>query len=90
MHTALRQSMDRLEHEPRVVVFDDPPETKRLIREGLIDFTICQSPFLQGYQAIHTLFNYVLDGSIPQGQGQDRSILMQTFIKITENLDDEG
>lgn len=84
--TALKQSVMKLQPERiRIVVFDDLPETKRLIREGLIDFTICQSPFQQGYQAIHALFNYALDKrDIPAN-----NILMNTIIKIAENLDDK-
>lgn len=83
--TALKQSAMYLQAERiRIVVFDDLPETKKLIREGLIDFTICQSPYQQGYQAIHALFNYILDNhDIPE-----KNIFMNTIIKIAENLDD--
>lgn len=87
VYTALKQSaMSTHIAKIKIVVFDDLPETKKLIREGLIDFTICQSPFQQGYQAIHAMFNYVLDGSrIPE-----KHIFMNTTIKIAENLDDEN
>ncbi len=85
--TALRQSaMVQPPEHIHIIVFDDLPATKQLIKEGLIDFTICQSPFQQGYQAVHTLFNYILDTQ----EHPDEYILMNTFIKISENIDDNG
>ena len=85
--TALRQADMKLNiKQIRIIVFDDLPETKQLIKEGLIDFTICQSPYRQGYQAVHTLFNYILD----QNDRPEEQILMNTIIKIAENIDDEN
>lgn len=65
-----------------VLSFDDVESTRRLVNDGIIDFTICQEPVQQGYQAIQILFNYFVDDkrTIPQ------NFLTGTVIKIKENL----
>jgi LacI family transcriptional regulator len=60
---------------------DDIPEVRRLIRSGVIDFTICQEPWEQGYRAVELLFNHSVDRD-----GPHRDIITDTVVKIRENL----
>ena len=50
----------------KVVSFDFIPETVELVKEGIIDFTIGQNPFMQGYQPIKILSDYLLFDRVPQ------------------------
>lgn len=72
----------RKKHPMWVLCFDDVAATRKLIHKGMIDFTICQEPVQQGYQAIQILFNYFVDDKriIPP------DFLTGTVIKIKENL----
>jgi LacI family transcriptional regulator len=49
----------------RVVCYDLRPETEALLREGIVDFTLTQDPFMQGYQPIKILFDYLFNGRRP-------------------------
>ena len=49
----------------RVVCYDRRPETEALLREGIVDFTITQDPFMQGYQPVKLLFDYLINGKLP-------------------------
>lgn len=75
---ALRQLAKR----PLVIGFDDIPATKELVRQGRIDFTICQEPIMQGYKAIQCLFDYFM-----QDQKTDpQDYFTDTVIKMKENI----
>jgi LacI family transcriptional regulator len=45
---------------PKIVGYDLIPQNIALLREGKIDFLICQKPELQGFHAIHLLFDYLV------------------------------
>ncbi len=49
----------------RVVCYDRRPETEALLREGIVDFTLTQDPFMQGYQPVKLLFDYLVNGNRP-------------------------
>lgn len=72
----------RKKHPMWIVCFDDVASTQKLILDGMIDFTICQEPIQQGYQAIQSLFNYFVDDKriVPC------NFITNTVIKIRENL----
>lgn len=61
---------------------DDTAEIRRLVEEGVIDFTVCQEPWQQGYRAVQLLFDYFMDNrrAVPVGYITD------TVIKIRENI----
>lgn len=65
-----------------LVCFDDIPATKKAILNGIIDATICQEPFEQGYQSIKLMFNYFLEGVIPKGE----ALYTNNVIKIKQNI----
>lgn len=64
-----------------VLSFDATPSTLQLLREGVIDFTICQQPEEQGYHAVRILFDYFMSGKTEAPQNH----ITQTVIKIREN-----
>jgi LacI family transcriptional regulator len=45
---------------PKIIGYDLVPQNIALLREGIIDFLICQKPELQGSHAIHLLFDYLV------------------------------
>jgi LacI family transcriptional regulator len=42
---------------PKIIGYDLIPQNIALLKEGKIDFLICQKPELQGFHAIHLLFD---------------------------------
>ncbi|HHT91692.1 MAG: LacI family DNA-binding transcriptional regulator [Bacillota bacterium] len=68
----------------KVVSFDFIPETVELVKEGIIDFTIGQNPFMQGYQPIKILSDYLLFDRVPQVD----FYRISNEIKIKQNIDE--
>lgn len=66
----------------KLVSFDDIAITRRMIREGVISATICQSPFEQGYKAIEIAYNHYVMGR----EAGDIDYIIKSEIKILENL----
>jgi LacI family transcriptional regulator len=48
-----------------LVGYDLSPEIARLIREEVVDATICQEPFNQGYYPVKILSDYLLENRVP-------------------------
>lgn len=66
----------------RILASDATPDVTRLIRGGSVGATICQQPYLQGYQAMRTLLQHVLFAKSPE-----KSLLYtQSEVKLTYNL----
>lgn len=65
-----------------IVCFDSIPSTADMMRRGLIQATICQQPFTQGYQSVRIAFDYLVSGSRPEGT----QYILKNEIKILENL----
>lgn len=68
--------------EISIVCFDNTPIVCDLMEKGVIKATICQQPFMQGYQAIKTGFVYLISGEKPLKD----VIYMDNDIRIEENL----
>ncbi len=68
--------------KPHILSFDDIPATKCLVKEGFIDFTICQEPDRQGYTAVSKLFSYLMDGK----KRKPQDCITAAIIKIKENI----
>lgn len=68
--------------ELRVLSHDEIDATRRFIMDGVIDFTIGQEPWKQGYCSVQTLFDYFMDDkrTVPA------DVITGTVIKIRENL----
>lgn len=69
---------DRME----IVASDNTPAVKGLIEKGIIKATICQQPYLQGYQALMIAVEFLIYGTAPK---QEHNII-SSEIKIPENL----
>lgn len=72
----------QLQKKIHIVCFDDIPPTKQAILNGMVDATICQEPFEQGYQAVKMMFSYFLEGVVPE----PKEIYTRNVIKIRENI----
>ena len=81
--TAIKNIMEETGRHIRVFSFDDVPTTKELIREGIIQATICQQPVRQGRMALSVLFDYFVDGKMPD---QNR-LYTDIQIKIKANIE---
>lgn len=46
--------------EPKIVGYDLIPQNVAMLKEGQIDFLICQKPEVQGFHAIHLLFDHLV------------------------------
>jgi LacI family transcriptional regulator len=66
-----------------VISFDDLPETRRLVKDGVILATICQQPVRQGRMALSVLFDYFVEGKRPVTDHLYTDIL----IKVRANID---
>ena len=56
------------EIEIKVVCHDLVASTRELIQQGIVDFTIGQDPYYQGYQSVRVLFEYLLTGKKPDNE----------------------
>ncbi len=70
-------------HHVRVVSHDFVPETLDLLRTGVIDFTIGQDPFNQGYLPARILFDYLATHKLPESE----FVRTRIDIRTGENLE---
>lgn len=70
------------EHEITIISCDSIPTTIEMMKQGVIKATICQEPFVQGNKSVHTAFNYLVSGEIPE----NKQFIVKSEIKIIENL----
>lgn len=73
----------RKEQKPIVLSFDKIESTARLLKEGLIDATICQEPYRQGYEAGTKMFNYMV---VDKKTGTVEDTIVNTVLLIKENI----
>lgn len=52
----------------KLVCYDKIPETIELIRDKIVDFTITQDPFMQGYLPIKILFDFFFHNIQPENE----------------------
>jgi len=67
----------------KIVCFDKIKETIELINEKIIDFTITQEPFMQGYLPIKILFDYFFHNKMPA----DEHVYTKLEILTKQNID---
>lgn len=72
-----------LNKKPFIIATDDVPSTREMLRLGIIDFTVCQEPYQQGYRPVHILFDYFMADCKHKPSG----FVTSTVIKIPENLE---
>jgi LacI family transcriptional regulator len=71
-----------LSHKLKIITFDATPVVINNIQKGIIDFTICQHPFLQGYTSVKVLSDYLVSGIAPENE----NIYLDIEIKLKSNL----
>lgn len=70
-------------HQDMTVIANDMvPTTREFMEKGLIAATICQQPFLQGYNPLAILFTYLTTGEEPAVENN----YVDVDIRIKENL----
>lgn len=67
----------------KLVCFDKVPDTIELIKRGIIDFTITQEPYLQGYLPIKVIFEYFFQKKVPT----KKNIYTKIDIRVIENIE---
>lgn len=70
-------------HTIKIISYDFVPDTVELVKEGIIDFTIGQDPFIQGYKPIKILSDYLFYGQPPLTE----FFATKVDIRIKENID---
>lgn len=71
-----------LQEKLRIVCFDSVPTTVEMMQKGIVQATICQQPYAQGYRSVKLAFDVLVSGIPPE---TDRFIV-ENEIKIQENL----
>ena len=72
-----------LEDQIRIVCHDSSPRTVQLLREGLIDATVCQEGFLQGMRAVQLMMEHLSSqASLPRD-----GYFTHCYLKIRENFE---
>ena len=71
-----------LDEKIKIFTYDNVKTTSELVRKGTITATICQKPFLQGYQPLELLSKHLLEG-MPL---EKEFYYMDIDIRIKENL----
>ena len=70
------------EHKRFILACDEIYTTKELVKNDIIDFVICQSPVVQGYQVIKKLHDYLNKiGNLPE------DYIVDTVIKVKSHFD---
>ena len=67
---------------PHIVTVDADPFTCKCLRNGTVVATVCQQPFVQGYEPVWQLANYLLHGDKPASRMQ----YTQAEIMIRQSL----
>ncbi|QGQ96107.1 LacI family DNA-binding transcriptional regulator [Paenibacillus psychroresistens] len=70
------------EERIRIVCNDLQPEVEEGIRQGLIDFTIMQNPYQQGYRPLRLLYDFIFMHKQPEQE----YYFTETQISISESL----
>ena len=60
---ATLQSMEQSGSSAKLVTFDLNPEAAQAIKDGKIEFSIDQQPYVQGYMAVTSLYLYLKNGN---------------------------
>lgn len=67
----------------KFVCYDTIPETLQLLKDGIVDFTITQEPYMQGYLPIKILFDYYFQNKQPESE----FLYTKLEIRTKENMD---
>ncbi len=73
--------LDR-QNQIHLCAFDDMASIRELVEQRILDFTICQEPYMQGYMCIQRLFQYLLSNRTEQLE----NYITRSTIKIPANI----
>lgn len=76
-------AVKELKKAPKIITVDDASNIAKYLREGVINATVCQEPFKQGYQSVMLLFDKLVNGKKPPR----RHIYTNNEIKVKYNCD---
>lgn len=76
-------TLSNTNNQIKIVAFDENESIKAYMARGLIDFTICQDPEMQGYMGIKQLFSWLM----VEGKRKIDDYITPTTIKIRENAE---
>ncbi len=68
------------ENVPIIICTDSVPETKLMLKKGIIKAAICQQPFVQGYQVVQKAFSFLLSAN------KQEDFIVSGEILISESL----
>jgi LacI family transcriptional regulator len=74
----------QLAHKLKIITVDDTDNIKQYLKDGIVNATVCQQPFKQGYEAIKLIFNYLIHNQKPDR----KHLYTQNEIKLKYNLDE--
>lgn len=66
----------------KMLTFDDTPAVVSMLRQHIIDFTVCQDPVEQGVQSVMLMFSYFMENK----KNSPQNYITKNSIKIRENL----
>lgn len=61
-----RALVERGRTDIKFVCYDRIPETVDLLKRRIVNFTITQDPFMQGYLPVKILFDHLFNGTLPE------------------------
>ncbi len=65
-----------------VVTFDMVPQTREMMKKGIVKATISQQPFVQGFEAVRIAFYYLVNRILPE----NGEFIVKNEINILESL----
>ncbi len=78
----MQAAVDLGKKDLTIISSDDTDEIRKLMEERLIQATICQEPYRQGYRSMQLLFDAVVNNTHPA----EEFCYMDNIIRIRENL----
>lgn len=82
VYKAISAFLGKNEKKFTVVSFDMVPETKEMMKQGVVKATISQQPFVQGFEAVKITFYYLVNKILPEGG----DFIVKNEINILESL----
>ncbi|MEG2625795.1 MAG: substrate-binding domain-containing protein, partial [Christensenella sp.] len=70
----------------KLACYDTLPETVQHIKTGVVDYTIAQDPFIQGYMPVKIMYEYLTYGILPKWE----RILTRIDIRVKDNIENKG
>jgi LacI family transcriptional regulator len=73
-------------HDICAICHDTLPETMQYVKEGIVDFTIAQDPYLQGYMPIKIMYQYIALNILPK----EDKLYTNIDVRLKDNIGNKG